>query len=92
MKGHSLLWVVLGLFQSLHVIHVAHFNTFLQILFHLFFHVSCQHCWHIVNDYKKVVIYWFFEKIYICQTTTTINLRFVLVESNNSNQYLSKYE
>jgi hypothetical protein len=51
------------------------------------------HCWHIVNDYKKSYNLWVILGFnFICQTTTTINLRFVLGESNSSNQYLSKCE
>jgi hypothetical protein len=59
-KGYKLLLVILGLFWSLWVTHVAYFNTFLQNLLHFFPHISCQHCWHIINDYKKIVIYEFF--------------------------------
>jgi hypothetical protein len=44
---------------------------------------------------KKIIFigyFWLFL-IFIFQTITTmINSQFVLVESNNSNQYLSKYE
>jgi hypothetical protein len=65
MKGHNLIWVNLWLFQSFWVGYVAYFNIFLQNLFHSFLHTSCQHCWHTVDDYKKVVIhglFWFLVK------------------------------
>jgi hypothetical protein len=88
MKGHNLLWDVFGLLQSLSVTHMAHFSTFLQNLIHSFFILLINK--HIVNDIKKAVIYGFFFFL-ICQTITTIiNLWFILVELNSSNQYFSK--
>jgi hypothetical protein len=90
-KGHNLLWVILGCYSHFVLFMWAYFNILLQNLFHFFFHTYCRHYWHIVNDHKKVVIYELFRFfIFICQTTTIISLRFILVESNNFNQYLCK--
>jgi len=60
----------------------APFQHFLAKLVRFFLYdTSCQHYWHIVNDYKKVVIYglfWFF--FFKFQTKTTINPWFILVK------------
>jgi hypothetical protein len=51
----SLLKIAIVTSKKIHCSVLLHFSIFLQNLLHSFLYTSCQHCWHIVNDYKKVV-------------------------------------
>jgi hypothetical protein len=68
--------------------YVPYFSTFLENLLH-FFHIFCQHCWHIVKQLEKsckllvILVFKFFrqKKRKRCG---------ILVESNSFNPYLFK--
>jgi hypothetical protein len=51
----SLFKITIVTSKKVHYSVLIYFSIFLQNLLYSFLYTSCQHCWHIVNDYKKVV-------------------------------------
>jgi hypothetical protein len=89
-KGYNFLNIILWQFNSLQVSWMPYFDTFVQNLLHLFFHVPFHYCQHTTIT-KRMTNYCFFC-YYQNSTTLTMstNSYIISIETNSSSQYFSK--